>query len=221
MRGEEGVIMIVNTFFLGRDFFGILDIFNKFYSIHHNQSSEIYNPKNNIKKNKMAHASKGIPHKGHIHANLMGIAWILFANLGLWCQYFQSSPIFVQLHTICMVIVIFLTWISGFMAFIEFGFDDFMPIHIALGIAALVIVAMVGVNGVVCKLFKGKPKIKAELVAIIGKIHKFSGWFLLVLAWTQYVLTFHGKKRIAVIILNLISFGGFVLLKYVFKKKAV
>lgn len=102
-------LWLLTLFFWVGIFLVFLDIFNKFYSIHHNQSSEIYNPKNNIKTNKMAHASKGFPHKGHIHANLMGMAWILFANLGLWCQYFQSSPIFVQLHTICMVIVIFLT----------------------------------------------------------------------------------------------------------------
>lgn len=108
----------------------------------------------------MAHpAITGIPHKGELHANLMNVAWLLFANLGLWCQYFTFSPIFVHLHTACMVVVIFLTWISGFMAIAEFGLEE-MELHIALGIAALAIVTAVGINGVGCKVLRANPKIK-------------------------------------------------------------
>lgn len=60
------------------------------------------------------HHKEAGPDRGEIHAEMMMYAWLLFANLGLWCQFFKSSRIFTLLHSFFMSIAVLLTLISGF-----------------------------------------------------------------------------------------------------------
>lgn len=78
----------------------------------------------------------------------MVFAWLLFANLGLWCRFFTYSKLFIHLHSAFMSLTLLLTWISGFMIISKSGFTDMPTLHIVLGIAAMVLVLLVAGGGV-------------------------------------------------------------------------
>lgn len=64
------------------------------------------------------------------------------------------------------------------------------------------------------------PKIKAELVVLVNKLHRIGGWIVLIIAWIQIIMISKKGKLVFVILLNLISFGLFLLFKFKLKKKA-
>lgn len=52
---------------------------------------------------------------------MMLIAWIVFAHLGLWSQYFRHKQWGLTVHGFFMTIMTALVWISGFFAIGTFG----------------------------------------------------------------------------------------------------
>lgn len=89
--------------------------------------------------------------KGEIHGKMMTIVWLVAANLGIWSQAFKHYRWSNHVHFYCMSIVTIITWMSGFMAIIEFGIHpEVGDFHAGFGIAIMVIVAIQAVGGMIC-----------------------------------------------------------------------
>lgn len=61
-----------------------------------------------------------------------------------------------------------------------------MPVlHNVLGIIIILFVLLVAGGGVLCYTLRTVPKLKSSLVVLAQKIHRYSGWFLLIASWVQ------------------------------------
>lgn len=54
----------------------------------------------------------------------------------------------------------------------------------------------------------------------MNKVHKIGGWFLLFVTWIQLLTSTKKGKFAMILVINLLSFGIFLLLKYFLKKRA-
>jgi len=88
--------------------------------------------------------------KGEIHGNLMVISWVLLANVGLWAHFFKYNKWAIPLHIFCMSLLTVLSWVSGFMALIEFGLQSMTKLHVGLGITILILLTLVAAGGLLC-----------------------------------------------------------------------
>jgi hypothetical protein len=94
-----------------------------------------------------------------------------------------------------------------------------MPtLHIVLGITIIVFVILVALVGIFCYILRTTTRIKTSTVALTNKIHRILGWFLLISSWIQLLYVFKGLKLVLTLILGFISFGLFLLCKFVLKK---
>jgi hypothetical protein len=93
-----------------------------------------------------------------------------------------------------------------------------MPkLHIVLGVIIIVFVVLVALGGVICYILRNVTKVKTSTVAITNKIHRILGWILLIMAWVQLFYIHKGVKFVLILIIGLLSFGLFLLCKFVLK----
>ena len=93
-----------------------------------------------------------------------------------------------------------------------------MPkLHIVLGVIIIVFVILVALAGVICYILRNVTKVKASTVALTNKIHKILGWTLLIMAWVELFYIHKGAKFILILIIGLLSFGLFLLCKFLLK----
>ena len=149
----------------------------------------------------------------------MMIGWLLFANLGLWCRYFTYSRFGVHLHSLFMCIAIFMAWASGFIAIVVLGLHSMTKLHIGLGITVLVLMGIIAGGGVACESVRVINKLRPALVVLVHKIHKIGGWVLLGIVWLQLLTTTKHGKFALVLLVNLFSFGAFLIVKFKIRKQ--
>lgn len=149
----------------------------------------------------------------------MLIGWILFSNLGLWCHFFKYSPLAIHLHSLFMCITVLLAWGSGILAIVIFGLSSMSKLHIGLGLAILVLMLGVAGGGVICYILRTVPKLKPEIVVVSNKIHRIGGWIILLIVWLQFLTTLKKGQFVFVLLVNLFSYGLFLLCKFKIKNK--
>lgn len=72
---------------------------------------------------------------------MMIVVWLAAGNIGLWNQAFKHYKWANYVHLFCMGIVTIITWMSGFLAIINFGTENEAgDFHTNLGIAILAII---------------------------------------------------------------------------------
>lgn len=151
---------------------------------------------------------------GHIHEKLLLFSWIVLANIGLWAHYFKYRPWAIQLHKAVMALLTLLTSISVFMAIAYFGFNNHMPpLHVWLGFVIGILSIIASGGGIVCSIIESSPFFSPFIVKLVRKAHKIAGWGVLVLVLVQFISTQSKKIIIFSLVVNLLSYGLFVLLK--------
>jgi hypothetical protein len=71
-----------------------------------------------------APAKRPIVDPGHVHFYMIVIVWLALGTLGLWVMLFKQHRWANYAHAIFMGILVILTWMSGFIAYINFGFTN-------------------------------------------------------------------------------------------------
>lgn len=118
-----------------------------------------------------------------------------------------------------MCVAIFMAWASGFLAIVVFGLSHMSRLHVGLGITVLVLMGIVAGGGIATESLRVVNKIKPNFVVLVSKIHKIGGWTLLCIVWLQLLTTLkHGKFALALLV-NLFSFGVFLIVKFKIRKQ--
>lgn len=91
--------------------------------------------------------------KGDVHGLMMIIVWMTAGIIGLWALAFRQYRCSMWLHFFCMSIVKIITWMSGFLAIIEFGVNARIgPFHTWWGITILILTALQWMSGIIAWL---------------------------------------------------------------------
>lgn len=116
---------------------------------------------------------------------MMVIVWLVGGNLGLWMQAFKHYQWANYLHFYCMIAVTIITWMSGFLAIIEFGAAGLNYFHAGFGIAIMIVVLSQSIFGMICWSLQRSARIRPDKVAITNIVHRIIGWILLIMVMIQ------------------------------------
>lgn len=152
----------------------------------------------------------------------MVIVWLLASNIGLWTQAFKHYQWASYFHLYSMGIVTIITWMSGFMAIIEFGvpapIGDF---HVGLGLTIMTLLILQCLGGIVSWSLQSISRTAPLKVGLANLLHRIFGWILLLLTMIQLLVpTKYNEPNLftAIIIIDLVSYILFIALK-VFRKR--
>lgn len=85
---------------------------------------------------------------------MMIIAWMVAGTIGLWALAFRQYKCAMWVHFFCMSIVNIITWMSGFLAIIEYGINDHIgQFHTWWGITILILSMLQTAGGIVIWIF--------------------------------------------------------------------
>ena len=113
----------------------------------------------------------------------MVIVWLVASNLGLWFQAFKQYQWANYFHLYAMAIVTIITWMSGFLAIMEYGVSaDF---HMGLGVTILILLILQCLGGIVSRSFQAIAKTAPMKVAWANLLHRVFGWILMILVMIQ------------------------------------
>lgn len=118
-----------------------------------------------------------------------------------------------------MCVAIFMAWASGFLAIVIFELNRMTRLHIGLGITVLVLMGVVAAGGITTESLRVVNKIRPNLVVLVSKIHKIAGWVLLCIVWLQLLTTLKRGKFALALLVNLFSFGAFLIVKFKIRKQ--
>lgn len=151
----------------------------------------------------------------------MLLGWLFAANFGLWGNYFKSSDIGLKIHGFFMLLTTLFTVSSGVLVFVNFGFK-FGSLHRKLGFIIIVCVVLIYMAGNFCASIRKQPKMNPSYVKLTNLVHRIGGWILLLIVWVQLLLSYKKEtnKFYFILILNTVSFGLYILLNYILKKRA-
>jgi hypothetical protein len=91
---------------------------------------------------------------GEIHENMLKLAWIILANIGLWAHYFKYRKWALPLHKAVMLILTLVTWLAIFAAIVLFGIDNdkISDLHVVIGLVIMVLSAIASSGGILCSI---------------------------------------------------------------------
>jgi hypothetical protein len=163
------------------------------------------------------------PNFGHVHYYMMIYVWVISGNIGLWTMLFKQYKWVNYIHTFFMSLVIVITWMSGFLAIVYYGMHPRIgQVHVGVGMAIMAGVVAQGALGIASWGCQKESKINPYLVYVINLSHRLLGYALYLLALVECLLFLANDKKeqkffIATLVVSLISYVGFLVLKY-FKK---
>jgi hypothetical protein len=114
---------------------------------------------------------------------MMVYGWIIAGTLGLWSQLFKQYKCSNYFHTICMGIVMVMTWMSGFIIIINYGMHPKIgKLHVGLGWSIMVGIVVQGVLGIGSWACQKSSRVNPYLVYIINLSHRVLGYIMYFLA---------------------------------------
>lgn len=122
------------------------------------------------------------PDKADIHSKMMIIVWLAAGNIGLWSQAFKHYSWANHVHYYSMLIVTIITWMSGFMAVMEFGFPSKAGLqHDVIGLIIMILLIVQVISGMVCWFLQKSATAKATFIPIFNIGHQIIGWISFIL----------------------------------------
>ena len=148
---------------------------------------------------------------------MMIIVWMAAGNIGLWSLAFKQYKCAIYVHFFCMSVLNVITWMSGFLAIIEFGINARIgQFHVWLGISLLILVMLQTIGGVTTWLLQKCAKIRPTTVYIMNWIHRILGFILLILATVQILVVTKKKNKIfiPILVISAVSWVVYLLVRF-------
>jgi hypothetical protein len=113
---------------------------------------------------------------------MMVIGWLVASNVGLWAQAFKQYRWANYLHLYFMIMIAIVTWMSGFIAIIEFGLPlGLQYLHQNMGLAIMIMVFLQTVGGILSWSIQSATKTSPTVVSCSNLFHSIFGWALMIL----------------------------------------
>jgi hypothetical protein len=113
---------------------------------------------------------------------MMIYAWLITGTLGLWSQLFKQYKYANYIHTVFMSIVIVITWMSGFLAILNYGLHPRIgQLHVRIGLSIMSGIILQGSLGIASWSMQKSSKINPLLVYIINLSHRILGYVMYIL----------------------------------------
>jgi hypothetical protein len=127
-------------------------------------------------------ARKPISNIGHVHYHMMVIVWLALGTIGLWSTLFKQYKWATYLHVIVMGVLIVASWMSGFLAFINYGFTDKIGYqHVEFGMSILFGLVVQGGLGAATWVCQKSAKVPPYCVYIINQCHRLFGYAIYIM----------------------------------------
>lgn len=152
------------------------------------------------------------------------VAWVGLASVALLAIKFKHSKYAKYVHGISMLSVGILTWMSGFLAFIEYGIESKIgAFHTYLGISIFIILLVQTAFGISTVIAQKNSFVHPNTNYVLNGIHKVLGIMIYIFSQIQICFITFEKKAIFLpaVIISSLTLIIFILLSTFQKKMSV